>query len=107
MNLWPQEAPEYLRSPDAAELLRKRFGFGAAHTLGKLRWLGGGPPFRKIGRLVVYEPADLIAWAEGKIGPRQRSTSEAPPQRAIADAATRRAVAEQAGGKLNQETAVK
>lgn len=85
MNLGSQEAPKYLRSPDAAAFVRKKFGFGAARTLAKLRCLGGGPPFRKIGRLVVYSPADLIAWAEGKMGPRQRSTSEALPQRAEAD----------------------
>jgi hypothetical protein len=44
-----QEAAEYLKlSP---------------RTLEKLRVGGGGPPFRKLGRRVVYALADLEEWA--------------------------------------------
>ena len=71
--------PQYLRPLQAAVFLRNNFGFGAPRTLAKLRVLGGGPAYRKIGRLVVYEPNDLIAWAKNKLGPRQHSTSETPP----------------------------
>jgi hypothetical protein len=32
-------------------------------TLEKFRIVGGGPAFIKIGKRVVYDPADLDAWA--------------------------------------------
>ena len=34
----------------------------AASTLAKFRVFGGGPPYSKIGRRVVYRAADLDAW---------------------------------------------
>lgn len=48
----------------------------ARATLAKLRVLGGGPRFLKLGSKVLYEAADLDAWiaAHGK----RRSTSDAP-----------------------------
>jgi Helix-turn-helix domain len=45
----------------------------SAVTLGRWRMEGRGPPFRKFGRRVVYERADLSAWAEAQ---RRASTSE-------------------------------
>jgi hypothetical protein len=65
---------QYLRPPQAATFLRENFGFGAPRTLAKLRVLGGGPPFRKIGRLVVYDPSDLMAWAGSKLSGPCRSS---------------------------------
>jgi len=35
-------------------------------TLEKLRTLGGGPRFSKLGRRIVYKVADLDAWAESR-----------------------------------------
>jgi excisionase family DNA binding protein len=46
-----------LNTPQAAEYL----GLGKS-TLDKLRVAGGGPAFIKIGKRVVYDPADLDAW---------------------------------------------
>lgn len=48
----------------------------ARATLAKLRVLGGGPPFLKLGAKVLYAPEDLDAWiaAQGK----RRSTTDAP-----------------------------
>ena len=48
----------------------------ARATLAKLRVIGGGPPFVKLGAKVLYEAADLEAWiaAQGK----RRSPSDAP-----------------------------
>lgn len=42
-------------------------------TLNKLRVLGGGPPYSKLGHTVVYDSTDLDAWVAAR---RVRSTSE-------------------------------
>jgi hypothetical protein len=47
--------------------------------LAKLAVIGGGPVFHKAGRYPVYEPSELDLWAEARIGPPQRSTSEVEP----------------------------
>jgi hypothetical protein len=67
----------YLRAPEAADFLFRRFGHGSRRTLAKLRCVGGGPRFHKIGRLIVYTEADLIKWANSKISAPLASTSEA------------------------------
>jgi hypothetical protein len=70
--------PTLRRPPDAAKYLKDRFGFGTACTLAKLRCLGGGPEFRKIGsKLIVYEEEALDAWGNSKLSTSFRSTSEA------------------------------
>ncbi|MBX4898594.1 helix-turn-helix domain-containing protein [Rhizobium bangladeshense] len=46
----------------------------SASTLNKLRLTGGGPDYLKLGKSVVYDPADLDAWLSSK---RRRSTSAA------------------------------
>ncbi|GGF66918.1 hypothetical protein GCM10007301_28190 [Azorhizobium oxalatiphilum] len=46
-----------IRVADAA----KHLGMSVS-TLNKLRCYGGGPAFFKLGRTVVYSPADLDAW---------------------------------------------
>jgi hypothetical protein len=45
-------------------------------TLAKLACVGGGPPFRLAGRFPLYPVSGLDAWAQSKIGPLVRSTSE-------------------------------
>lgn len=54
---------------------------GAAHrtglarqTLAKLRCVGGGPPFRRLGAKVMYPTVELEAWIESH--PLRRSTSD-------------------------------
>ncbi|MEO5345838.1 MAG: hypothetical protein H7834_05600 [Magnetococcus sp. YQC-9] len=44
-----------------------------------MRCRGDGPPFSKLGRTVVYDPADLVAWMEVR---KVKSTSEADTRRA-------------------------
>jgi len=48
-------------------------------TLDKLRVLGGGPHFLKIGRRVIYDIADIDDWLSSH---RRRSTSETGTGRA-------------------------
>lgn len=56
-----------LRTPDAATYTGL-----AASTLEKLRVSGGGCPYIRVGRVVVYDPDDLDAWLEAH---KRRSTS--------------------------------
>ncbi len=71
---------QFLRRKQAAEYLRSRFGHGSAATLAKLACIGGGPRYRKSGRFPVYVTTDLDDWAISRLGPPQRSTSDAPRQ---------------------------
>jgi len=60
-------------------------------TLAKLATIGGGPQFRLIGRIPVYEPADLDAYAAAITSPKVSSSSELRPRRASASDAPRAA----------------
>jgi hypothetical protein len=39
----------------------------ASSTLAKMRCLGGGPPFIKAGRKVLYRPADVADWLNARL----------------------------------------
>jgi hypothetical protein len=45
-------------------------------TLAKLAVIGGGPAFRKAGRVPLYSTVSVDGWAESRIGPLVRSTTE-------------------------------
>jgi hypothetical protein len=81
---------KYLRASGAADYLRSKYGFGAKRTLDKLRVIGGGPVYTPCGRIILYAPEDLDAWAEAKLGPPRRSTSDAAPLRGTASTASPR-----------------
>ena len=68
---------QFLRPTDAAAFLRSQFAFGAVRSLAKMRVVGGGPVYRKAGRLVLYSRDDLVAWAHGKLSEPRHSTSDA------------------------------
>jgi len=53
-----------------------KYGFGAERTLAKGVVTGDTPEFCKAGRLVLYTREALDAWALGKIGAPQKSTSD-------------------------------
>ncbi len=55
----------------------------ATQTLAKLRVSGGGPPFVKLGRRVLYPETELSAWIEAR--PRFQNTTE------VADRSSQRA----------------
>ncbi len=57
-----------LRTGEAAE-----YCGSSASTFEKLRLYGGGPRYVKIGRRVVYDPADLDQWLASN---RRTSTSD-------------------------------
>src|SRR4051812_43810192 len=65
------------RRAAASAYLRERWGVDRAPgTLAKLAVVGGGPRFRKAGRIPLYAPADLDAWASWLLGEAVASTSE-------------------------------
>ena len=47
-----------------------------AKTLATKATRGGGPPYRKFGRRVLYRWGDALAWAEGRLTAAYRSSSE-------------------------------
>jgi hypothetical protein len=70
--------PEFLRRKQAADYLNRNYGHGSWRTLARLAVAGGGPVFRKCGRMVLYEPSDLDDWALSRIGAPQKSTTDIP-----------------------------
>ena len=67
----------FMRGKAAASYLREKYGHGSPKTLAKLRVTGGGPLFHRVGRLIVYTPEALDAYAVAKISPPLHSTSAA------------------------------
>ncbi len=68
-----------LRRPEAGSYLNEKHGFGSARLLAEKATKGGGPKYARVGRFVVYEIADLDAWAEAQLSPKVSSTSEYTP----------------------------
>ncbi len=66
-----------LRRSEAARHVFERWGYPcAARTLAKYAVIGGGPRFRKAGRIPLYDPADLDDWMRGRLSQKVASTSE-------------------------------
>jgi hypothetical protein len=67
-----------LRRSEAAKYIEETYGIPCApKTLAKLACVSSeGPPFRMAGRIPLYPKPGLDAWAQAKIGPLVRSTSE-------------------------------
>jgi hypothetical protein len=70
--------PEPLKRRAAASAyLREQWGIERAPgTLAKLAVVGGGPRFRKVGRIPLYAAEDLDGWARALLGEPVASTSE-------------------------------
>lgn len=64
-----ENARRMLRTQEAAE-----YCGSSVSTFEKLRLYGGGPRYVKLGRRVVYDPADLDTWLAAN---RRTSTSDA------------------------------
>jgi hypothetical protein len=81
MNTLQQEMAKLdrlLRRSAAAKYIEDTYGFPCSpKTLAKLACVSSdGPPFRLAGRFPLYPISGLDAWAQNKIGPLVRSTSE-------------------------------
>jgi hypothetical protein len=68
-----------LRRSEAAHYIKDTYGIPCSpKTLAKLACISSdGPPFRLAGRFPLYPVSSLDEWAQRKIGPLVRSTSEA------------------------------
>ena len=69
---------QLFRRVGAARYVQETYGFPCSpKTLAKLACVSShGPPFRKAGRFPLYPKAGLDDWAQRKIGPLVRSTSD-------------------------------
>src|SRR6516162_10907641 len=81
MDTIPKEAAKLdrlLRRTQAAKYVTDTYGFPCSpRTLAKLACVSSrGPPFRLAGRIPLYPIDGLDTWAQSKIGPLVRSTSE-------------------------------
>jgi hypothetical protein len=64
------------RTPCAAALTEAGFPI-SPKTLATMATRGGGPPYHKFGRTVLYWWPDTLAWAEARLTPARHSSSEA------------------------------
>jgi hypothetical protein len=69
---------QLFRRVAAARYVQESYGFPCSpRTLAKLACVSScGPPFRKAGRVPLYPKSGLDDWAQRRIGPLVRSTSE-------------------------------
>ena len=68
----------FLRRKAASIYLHQTYGLDRApSTLAKLAVIGGGPPFRRMGRVPLYAEDDLDEWVASKLSAPMRSTSDA------------------------------
>lgn len=73
----PEIKERLKRRTEAAAYVTETFGIPCSpKTLAKIAVTGGGPAFRKVGRIPLYSALDLDEWARSRIGKRVRSTSE-------------------------------
>jgi hypothetical protein len=69
--------PDFLLNRREGAAALKSRGFKVAPTsLATMASRGGGPKFRKFGRIPLYRWGDLLEWAQSRLGPVVSSTSE-------------------------------
>jgi hypothetical protein len=73
----PSDPDALLTRDDGAAALTAAGYATASRTLSTLASRGTGPLFRRFGKRTVYRWGDLLAWAEGRVGPPVRSAAEA------------------------------
>ena len=73
----PSKQERLRQRKEAAAYLRESWGIPTSDkTLAKLAVIGGGPVFRKAGRVPLYPEDGLDEHARKKLSPRVASTSE-------------------------------
>jgi hypothetical protein len=77
MTTIPTDPDTMLRRRATAEALTAAGYPIREATLSTKAVRGGGPPFRLFGRVPLYRWGDSLAWANARLSPPRRSTSEA------------------------------
>ena len=77
MSLIPGKLDALLLRDKTAEALTEAGFKTAGATLATKATRGGGPPYQLFGRRAVYRWGDALAWAQSRLSPPRRSTSEA------------------------------
>jgi hypothetical protein len=68
---------KFLRRNAASQYLEETWGMNRAPgTLAKYAVIGGGPTFRRAGRVPLYATNDLDKWVASKLSEPMRSTSD-------------------------------
>ena len=76
-NVIPSNPDTLLTRRELAKALRAKGFKIAPSTLATKASRGlDAPPFRKFGRIPLYQWGESLAWAQGRLGPPRRSTSE-------------------------------
>ena len=89
-------SPEALLTRDQTAAALTDMGFHVkSKTLATKATRGGGPPYRKFGPRALYRWGDALQWAQARLAPPRRSTSEidsnkALPRRECAEAGSTR-----------------
>jgi hypothetical protein len=73
----PSDRETKLTRKAAAEALTAAGFPTSRHTLATKATRGGGPPFRRFGRVPLYRWGDCLDWAHARLSAPMRSTSEA------------------------------
>lgn len=69
--------PEALLTRQATAAALTAAGYPiASKTLATKATRGGGPPYRNFGPRALYRWGEALAWAEARLSPPRRSTSE-------------------------------
>jgi hypothetical protein len=66
-------------------------------TLATMASRGGGPPYRRFGRIPLYHLSEALAWAESRLSPPRGSSSEIDASSAQPRCRLRRHKTHQAG----------
>ena len=83
VNLVPEDPNTRLRRTATAAALTAA-GFPVSDkTLATKASRGGGPPFRRFGRIPLYRWGDALAWAKSRLTPLRGSTSEFDTSEAV------------------------
>lgn len=72
----PSDPDQLLPRRETAQALTEAGFPTSAATLATMVSRGGGPPYRLFGRKPLYRWADALQWAQAKLGPVVRSSSE-------------------------------
>jgi hypothetical protein len=83
----PDTLDALLTRRDAAAALTAAGYPVARATLATRAVRGGGPPFRRFGRVPLYRWGDLLDWAQSRLSPPTQS----PPARSTSEAEARSA----------------